>query len=87
MIYRLSSDAIYVEKDNEIVLLHMESGVYFNLRGAILQVFESLVEGSNLEAMASKSSSYFAISKERATGDLQGILDRLLAAKLVTRSA
>ena len=83
MHYQLSSDTVFVKSADNIVLLEMGEGKYFELKGAVMHVFDMLHEGASGDAMIAEISTHFAIDRALAEADFRGVMDRLIAANLV----
>ena len=87
MHYKLNTNVVYVEQEGEMFLLHVETGMHFNLKGAILQVFSNLIDGASLDDMTVEVSTHFDIPDVTSRDDLKAVLDKLCAADLVLQTS
>lgn len=86
-IYRLSDGVLSVPVEDESILLAMESGKYFGVRGAMRHLLESLRDGLSLKAMVADTCARYRVAPEVARQDLEAILPRLMAAGIIELSA
>ncbi len=86
MMYQLGVDTVFVEGDGNVVLLEMNAGKYFEVKGALLHVFDMLKTGASRDDMVAEIARHFAIDMALAASDFQAVMDRLMAAKLVTQT-
>jgi hypothetical protein len=87
MFYRLSTDTVFVEVEGSVVLLEISDGKYFEVKGALLHMFDRLKEGASSDDMIAEIARHFEIDMQLATSDFQAVIGKLIAANLVTQTA
>jgi hypothetical protein len=80
-----SETVVYAELDDEIVLLNVESGIYFGLDVVGARIWTLLAEGMNEEEMCERLQDEFAVDARELRADLAEFLDLLVARGLAWR--
>ena len=81
--YRLAEGVLSVGVDDEVILLSIQAGKYFGVRGAMRHLLEDLREGLSLDEMVRRTAAHYDVSPERAREDIESILPRLVAADIL----
>lgn len=81
--YVIVEDAIIADMNGESVALHMGSGRYFGVRGAMRHLMPQLREGATREAMIERLCACYDVTPEAAGGDIDRILPRMIEAGLI----
>ncbi|MFL6858890.1 MAG: PqqD family protein [Allosphingosinicella sp.] len=81
--YRLAPKILSVPVDSEAILLSIESGRYYGIKGAMGYLLEDLRDGICLDEMISRTCSRFAVSTADAARDLEDMLPRLIEAGII----
>jgi len=82
MKYRIRDGICYTVKDGEAVLLDSESGVFFALNETGTKLWQAIVDG-DISALARDYSSQYGVEQEQIRADLEELLQRLQAHKLI----
>jgi len=83
--YRLSKDVLSVPIENEYVLLAMGSDKYFGVRGAMRHLVDRMRDGLSVEAMIADTCARYYVTEDVARQDLEAMIQKLVAAKIVER--
>ncbi|MEU6588544.1 lasso peptide biosynthesis PqqD family chaperone [Streptomyces sp. NPDC046881] len=83
MALRLNPDVATTDTDDGVVLLHQRTGRYWQLNSSGAYVLQSLLEGSNVDHIASVLSGRYQIEKDRASRDVVRLAEQLTAARLL----
>lgn len=79
-----NSDVIVTElDDNEAVLLHLDSKLYFSLNETGLRIWKLLNQGSNLREISEQLYDEFDVSREKAEQCVITLANQLYAEQLV----
>jgi hypothetical protein len=85
-VYRRPEHVAYVVEDDQTVVLHMASGAYVGLSAHATRIWELVLEHGTPEAVVSALAAQFPGTPEDVlSGDVAGLLDRLVAADLLDR--
>jgi hypothetical protein len=79
-VFRLASDVLSVEADEETVVLSYAAGKYFGLRGAIRQLLDLLRQGATFAELMAEMTGTFGVSADQARDDLNQILNKMQGA-------
>lgn len=84
----ITDDVLFKAIDGEAVLLNLEGGEYFALDPVGTRIWALIGERGEVAAVLDGVVAEFEVTREEAERDLLGLLEQLLAAKLiqVTRS-
>lgn len=79
-----NSDVIVTElDDNEAVLLHLDSKLYFSLNETGLRIWKLLNQGSNLREISEQLYDEFDVSREKAEQCVITLANQLYTEQLV----
>jgi len=82
---KLTGSFAETEIDDEVVLMHLDSGEFFSLTGTAIDVWR-LIDGSRgREELIAQLSSEFAAEPGQISADVDELLERLRTANLVAR--
>lgn len=79
----VSNNTLTQQIGEELVLLEIESGGYFGLKGTGLRVWELLTEFRSLEPIIEVLSMEYAVDKTTLREDIEGLLVKLEQAGLI----
>ena len=83
----LSPDVVFRTLEGEVVLLNLQSGVYFGLNETGTTIWNFLNENGSLEATHSQMVKQYAVEPEVAKRDLLQLISSLLEKGLITLRA
>lgn len=78
-----SDDVIFQPLQDEIVLLNMKTQQYFALDDVGSDMWRSLLKYGDTDAVANTLTAVYEVEKEKLLIDLNGLVERLLAAGLL----
>ena len=81
--YRLVGDVLSVAVENEAILLSVGAGEYYGIRGAMRHLLEELRDGLRFEEMVARLCSRYDVAPGEAARDLEQMLPRLIAARII----
>lgn len=70
--------------DDEAILIHLDTGVYYSLDGAGSLLWAQLARRRSLSEIAAAISAAYTVSTEQASADVARIVDALLDEQLIT---
>lgn len=76
-------DVVFEAFDEEIVLVNLETGNYYSLRGSGPNIWMALVEGVSVESLAAAIAAATGKDSEEVRGELATFVDQLVAAQIV----
>lgn len=80
---RLHPDVAHTDTDDGAVLLHQHTGQYWQLNATGAGILTAVLDGRDVDHIATELADRHAIEPDRARRDVTGLLDRLRAAGLV----
>lgn len=81
--FRLNDAVLSQKLGTQTVLMHIQSGEYFELNKTGSMVLESLLAGESIEAAALQLSQHFAVTPDQARQDVEALLTQLRARTLI----
>ena len=81
--YSASASAIGERLDEEVAILHVDTGTYFGLKGVGIDVWTLLERSPTLDEIVAYLTDEYEVDPARCRADVSALLDRLLAARLV----
>ncbi len=83
-VVRLTPGPLAERLDDEIAILHPDSGLYFGVKEEVgRRIWELLQEPTSLQAVTDRLLEEYEVSLERCREDVQAFATRLLDAKLI----
>jgi hypothetical protein len=83
-VYRLNEPQVACEAlDGDLILLHFESGFYYNIRGVGADICQHLLAGGSLETATSELAARFGVPAVQVEDDAKKFLDELLRERLL----
>ena len=79
----IGEEAIWRELDDEVVILNVETGVYFGLNGSGRQFWLELVEHGSVERALASLQEKFDVEPNELRRDFEGIVRQLADKQLV----
>jgi hypothetical protein len=79
----IGQEAIWRELDDEVVILNVETGVYFGLNGSGRQFWLELVEHGSMERALASLQEKFDVEPNQLRQDFEGIVRQLADKQLV----
>lgn len=76
--YRLAPEVLSQKLNDELVLLNLQTGVYFQLNGTGTRICQLLVETGDLGATVAQMQSEYEASAEELVRDVDALLSDLL---------
>jgi len=70
----------------EVIAIHLETGIYYSLRGSAAEVWTGLTSGADAAVLARRLVVAFGITPEEASRDVRTFLQALLAEGLVVET-
>jgi Coenzyme PQQ synthesis protein D (PqqD) len=80
---QIGQEAIWRELDDEVVILNVETGVYFGLNGSGRQFWLELVEHGSMERALASLQEKFDVEPNQLRQDFEGIVRQLADKQLV----
>lgn len=81
---RVQEGVIYEKVENELVLLHLESSLYFGLNPVGSRMWELLVESGDPRLVLDRIQNEYDVSADVASRDLKNLLNELAEKNLVS---
>lgn len=81
--FRANEAVVAAELDNEMVLLNVESGIYFGLDELGTRVWSMLVDGQNDEGIIQQLLDEYDVERDRLATDVADFLESLHAKGLI----
>ncbi|VVM04880.1 hypothetical protein MAMC_00254 [Methylacidimicrobium cyclopophantes] len=78
-----AEEALHTEVEGSVVILHSGDGIYYQLDGVAVRVWELLAEPMTFESLLAALLSEFEVEPERCRSDLASLLEELEAHRLV----
>jgi len=78
-----SRDQVGTELTDEVVILHLASGVYYGLEGVGARIWSLIREPVTVEAVVANLVAEYDVEREECLRDVQELLQRLSAEGLV----
>lgn len=86
--FELNEPAVVSETiDGEAVIINLERGIYFSIRGTGLSIWTDLLNGVGIDAVADRLKSSYGSTGADITADARRFLDRLVDEGLVRARA
>lgn len=82
-----SPEAVFSTVGEEVVLLHLGSGIYFGLDAIGAQVWDLLGKGENFAAIVQAIADAYGKAAEEISGDIAALLDDLFSHELIAERA
>lgn len=79
----IPEDVVWTDLGDEVVLLKLESAVYFGLDRAGARIWSLIVEGRSREEIAELMTAEYSLSLSKARNDLEELIAELLKQGLV----
>lgn len=86
-IYTRSAELMEADLGDEIVALHLDEGTCFGFNEVAAWVWRRLAEPATFEQLRDELLDKYDVSPDQCGGELQVLMDDLVAKKLLTRSA
>ncbi len=80
----LSPDVLFQELDNEAVMLHMGSEIYFGLDDVGLRIWQLLEQFGNVGTVVAQMMAEYDVPEEQLRQDINDLLTQLAEAGLVS---
>ena len=80
---RITEDVIYQKVDEEMVLLNLETGIYYGLDPVGSRFLELLLQHDSLDRVFENMLREYEVSPERLQQDIQRLVQQLQTNKLV----
>jgi hypothetical protein len=80
---RPNQRVLFQKLDQEAVLLHLDSGIYFGLDRVGMDIWMQLADSNSLQEVAQNIAGRYTVSKEQSEQDLIGLIEKLLEHGLV----
>ncbi len=84
---RVHEDVLFQELQGEVVLLNLNSGMYFGLDPVGARMWQLIVEKEELEAVARSIVEDFEVGEAQCAADLLALVEKLESRGLVTIAA
>jgi hypothetical protein len=81
---RPNQRVLFQKLDQEAVLLHLESGIYFGLDRVGMDIWRMLPESESLQQVAQSISTQYGVSDNQSQQDLIELIEQMLQHDLVT---
>jgi hypothetical protein len=81
---RASEDVLFQKLNQEAVLLHLKSGVYFGLDQIGTNIWMILPVSDSLQQVADSITKLYDVSQERSARDLLELIQEMIQHQLVT---
>jgi Coenzyme PQQ synthesis protein D (PqqD) len=81
---RPNQRVLFQKLDQEAVLLHLESGIYFGLDRVGMDIWRMLPESDSLQQVAQSISTQYGVSDNQSQQDLIELIEQMLQHDLVT---
>jgi hypothetical protein len=85
--YRLAEGVLSVPVEEEAILLSIGTGKYYGVKGAMRHLLEDLREGIRFDEMVERTCARYDVVPAEASRDLEQILPRLIAARIIETGA
>ncbi len=82
-VYRLREEILSVVADDETILMSVDGGRYYGIRGAMQPLLGPLRDGMTLDAMIDATCARYAVDRDAARTDIDAMLHRLSAAGIL----
>jgi len=79
----VNESVVYAELGDELVLLNVETGVYFGLDGIGTRIWTLLAEGLSIEGIIDRLLAEYDVQAEQLRSDARAFLNTLIAKGLV----
>ena len=79
----ISDGVIWRDLGGDVVILNVESGIYFGLDGSGGQIWRELVEHGSIEKAFASLKKQFAVAPDELRHDLDDLVNRLVEKGLV----
>ncbi len=77
--FRLNEPHVACEVlEGDLILLHFESGLYYNIRGAGADICQHLLAGGGLETAICELAAHFGVPSPQVQDETKGFLEELL---------
>ena len=82
--YQINEPAIVSETiDGEVVIINLDQGSYYSLRGSAAEIWGRLQEGDGADALLQRLGQVFEGDEAEMSGTLSGFLSQLLAEEIL----
>lgn len=81
--YRRSADVVAARVDDELVMLNLQAGNYYGIRGVGTLLWELLTEPRSMDELVHAVIAGYDISREQCTADVGTFVDELLELELL----
>ncbi len=85
MAYSLTEEFVWKEVGDQVVVLNLDSGVYYSLNPTGSRVWKGLMEQSSLEDIVGKLCDEYRVNEATARKDAEEMIDQFLAKKMLVR--
>lgn len=83
VVYRHSPDVLFTTAEDEAVLLHLVSGMYYSLNRIGTVVWTLLAQGLPLDDIVAALGARFDVTADEARGDVAALVNHLCREKLL----
>jgi hypothetical protein len=84
---RLSPWVTHERIDDEVMVIHLETGAYFALEGVAADSWTGIISGMEADALVAMILGRYQVDERRARADLEEFLDRVISEGLVEPEA
>ena len=85
--FKIAEDILFRYVENEAVLLHIPSGMYYSLNETSIKFWEALREQQPLVPVIEKITAEYEVEESQVLSDLKTFLQDLLDYGLISRSS
>ncbi len=85
MAYSLTEEFVWKEVGDQVVVLNLDSGVYYSLNPTGSRVWKGLMDQSSLDDIVGKLCDEYSVSEATARKDAEEMIDQFLAKKMLVR--
>lgn len=86
--WRVKTEDVNFERlDDEVVAIHLPSGMYFSMENAAVEVWAAIEARADFDRLAAHLVETFEVPQEQAETELSGFIDRLLEENLIEETA
>lgn len=81
--YKLTSEYVWKEIGQQVVVLHFDSGAYWTLNDTGSLIWKSIVAGKAVDEITDRVATEYDISRDAAQADVQSFLQNCLDKKML----
>ena len=82
-----ADDVVWRDVGDELVILELSTSTYLTLNGTAKHIWESLIDGTNIDALVEMLVERYRITAEQAKADAESFLSALAERDLLVQAA